>query len=117
VRAIGESVRLYHAGIAAFDLTPTALNAVASHVEHPEEIDQYISEHAMLNETTDIQVLKPSRRDHTLAGFIDHDVDIAFAARLRRLGHDVLPRHEKQGYRSLNERSLGDTRATSFLHA
>ena len=73
VRAIIESIRLYHAEgpvLRAFpDLTPTALNAaLVYYVEHPEEIEQYIREHAMAErDTTDVpQVLQPSRRDHTL---------------------------------------------------
>ena len=73
VRAIVESIRLYHAEepvLRAFpDLTPAALNtALVYYVEHPEEIDQYIREHAMAErDTTDVpQVLKPSKRDHTL---------------------------------------------------
>jgi uncharacterized protein (DUF433 family) len=73
VRAIVESIRLYHAEepvLRAFpDLTPTALNAaLVYYVEHPEEIEQYIREHAMAeHDTTDVpQVLQFSRRDHTL---------------------------------------------------
>lgn len=73
VCAIVESIRLYHAIepiLWAFpDLTPTALNAaLVYYIEHPEEIEQYIREHAIAErDTTDVsQVLKPSRRDHTL---------------------------------------------------
>lgn len=73
VRAIVESTRLYHAKgpvLRVFpDLTPAALNAaLIYYVEHPEEIEQYIREHAMAErDTTDVlQVLKPSRRDCTL---------------------------------------------------
>jgi uncharacterized protein (DUF433 family) len=73
VRAIVECIRLYHAEepvLWAFpDLTPTALNAaLIYYVEHPEEIERYIREHAMAErDTTDVpQVLTPSRRDHTL---------------------------------------------------
>jgi uncharacterized protein (DUF433 family) len=73
VRVIVESIRLYHAAEPVLralpDLTPTALNAaLVYYIEHPEEIEQYIREHAMAErDTTDVpQVLKPSRRDHTL---------------------------------------------------
>jgi uncharacterized protein (DUF433 family) len=73
VRAIVESIRLYHAEepvLRAFpDLTATALNAaLVYYIEHPVEIEQYIREHAMAEQdTTDIpQVLQPSKRDHTL---------------------------------------------------
>jgi hypothetical protein len=73
VRVIVESIRLYHAAEPVLralpDLTPTALNAaLVYYIEHPEEIEHYIREHAMAErDTTDVpQVLKPSRRDHTL---------------------------------------------------
>ena len=73
VRTIVESIRLYHADepvLLAFpDLTPTALNAaLVYYVEHSEEIEQYIREHAMAEQDTmDVrQVLQPSRRDHSL---------------------------------------------------
>lgn len=51
VRAIVESIRLYHAKeplLHAFpDLTPEALDAaLVYYVEHPAEIDSYIQEHA-----------------------------------------------------------------------
>ena len=72
VRTIVESIRLYHAEepvLRAFpDLTPSALNAALVYdVEHPEEIEQYIREHAMAErDTTDVpQVLTPSSRNHT----------------------------------------------------
>ena len=73
VRAIVESISLYHAEepvLRAFsELTPTALNAaLVYYVEHSEEIEQYIREHAMAEQdTTDVpQVLQLSRQDRTL---------------------------------------------------
>ena len=35
--------------------------------------------------------------------YLDHDVDVAFAVRLRRLGHDVLTTHEVGRTESLDE--------------
>ena len=73
VRTIVESIRIYHATEpvlqACPDLTPMTLNAaLVYYVEHPEEIEQYIREHAMAErDTTNVpQVLQPSRRDYTL---------------------------------------------------
>jgi uncharacterized protein (DUF433 family) len=69
VRAIVESIRLYHAKaplLRAFpDLTPEDLDAaLIYYVEHPEEIERYIHEHAAAErDTTGVpQILKPSRR-------------------------------------------------------
>jgi uncharacterized protein (DUF433 family) len=73
VRAIVESIRLYHAKeplLQAFpNLTPEDLDAaLVYYVEHPEEIERYIHEHGIAEEdTTDIpKILKPSRQDHDL---------------------------------------------------
>jgi len=73
VGAIIESIRLYHAKepvLRAFpDLTPAALDAaLVFYVEHPEEIEQYMREHALAEQdTTDVpQVLKPARPDRAL---------------------------------------------------
>jgi uncharacterized protein (DUF433 family) len=69
VRAIVESIRLYHAKaplLRAFpDLTPEDLDAaLIYYVEHPEEIERYIHEHAAAErDTTGVpQILKPARR-------------------------------------------------------
>ena len=73
VRTIVESIRLYHATepvLQAFpDLTTMTLNAaLVYYIEHPEEIEQYIREHAMAEQdTTNVpQVLQPSRQEHSL---------------------------------------------------
>lgn len=69
VRAIVESIRLYHAKaplLQAFpDLTPEDLDAaLVYYIEHPEEIERYIHEHAAAErDTTGVpQILKPSGR-------------------------------------------------------
>ena len=70
VRAIVESIRLYHAKeplLQAYpDLTPEDLDAaLVYYVEHPGEIERYLHEHRLAEEdTTDLpQVLKPSAWD------------------------------------------------------
>jgi len=70
VRAIIESVRLYHAKeplLTAFpDLTPEDLDAaLLYYAEHPQEIEGYIKENAVAEaDTTDVpHVLKPPGQD------------------------------------------------------
>jgi uncharacterized protein (DUF433 family) len=70
VRAIVESIRLYHAKEpllqALPDLTSEDLDAaLVYYVEHPGEIERYIHEHRLAEEdTTDVpQALKPSGWD------------------------------------------------------